>query len=351
MLQRFIRAAVPSLVALAVALAVGAVMVLAIGQSPLQVGADALQATLGTGYGLGQVIFKATPLILTGLAVAIPYAAGLFNIGAEGQLLVGALASAVVAHLLRDAGGMVAFSGAVLAAAITGAAAGAVPAALKAWRGVHEVISTIMLNFILAALCGYLLHAHLADESGSHTPELPAEALFGRLSAVVPSWTGSLASTSALLAVLLAAVLQAVMFRSVLGYQLRVSGAGPLAARHAGIHAGLMTVVSFSLGGALAGLAGAHFVLGARRFFEDGLSAGEGFLGIAVALMARGHPLAVIPGALVFGGLGQAGLSLGAKVPRETIMVLQALVVLALAATGTTPRGRLERRPQEDANA
>lgn len=336
MADRILRALLPSVIALGAALAAGALLVLALGQNPLSVATGALGATFGSGYGLGQVLFKATPLILTGLAVAIPYSAGLFNIGAEGQLLVGALAAAVVGHALADSA--LAFPAALVAAALAGAAAALLPALLRSSRGVHEVISTIMLNFILAALCGWLLHAHLADASGSHTPELPGGVLFTRLGNLLPPLAGSLASTSVLLAVALAALLQLLMFRSVLGFRLRVSGAGPHAARHAGIRDGTMTALSFALGGALAGLAGAHFVLGARRFFEDGLSAGEGFLGIAVALMARGHPLAVVPGAIVFGALSQAGLSLGATVPRETMMVLQALVVLGLAATGAPRR-------------
>jgi simple sugar transport system permease protein len=325
---------------LALVVVVGAALVLAVGQDPWEVGVEAVHATLLSGYGLGQVLFKATPLILTGLAVAIPFSAGLFNVGGEGQLVAGALACAVVAQAWGGSVGAGATVAGMVAAAAVGAGAGAVAGALKAWRHVHEVISTIMLNFILAALCGYLLAAHLQEPGTAHTPELPGAVLFTRLSAWAPSWAGSNVSTSLLVALALALLAQGLMDRTVLGYELRASGAGPLAALHAGIPWAVMTVGSLALGGGLAGLAGAHFVLGARRYFEEGLSGGEGFLGIAVALMARGAPWAVVPAALVFGGLSQAGLSVGSRVPREIVQVLQALVVLSLAGSAAWARRR-----------
>ena len=157
--------------------------------------------------------------------------------------------------------------------------------------------------------------------------------LFTRLSTWIPMFEGSLVSTSLLLAVALALGSQWIMFRTVFGFELRANGASALAARHAGIASLRMTMGSMALGGAMAGLAGAHFVLGARRFFEDGMSGGQGFLGIAVALMARGNPWAVVPSALLFAGLGQAGLAMGSFVPREMVLVLQGLVVLVLGAS------------------
>lgn len=331
----------PALSALVVVGVVGCVLILAIGQDPWQITSDAIQATLLSGYGLGQVFFKATPLILTGLAVSIPFAAGLFNIGGEGQLILGGLGCAVVAQALIPYGGLTAAAGGLVMAAVLGAMGGAIAGALKASRNVHEVISTIMLNFIFTALCGYLLNQHLEEPGTAHTPELPAEVLFTRLSTWMTDWSGSLASTSLLLALVCVAAAQVLMFHTVLGYELRVGGSGPLAARHAGIPSTWLIIGSLGLGGGLAGLAGGHFVLGARRFFEEGMSGGEGFLGIAVALMARGQPWAVVPAALIFGALSQAGLSLGTKVPREMVQVLQALVVLTLAGVSAVMRYRV----------
>lgn len=324
----------PALAGVASILVLGPLILWMLGADVWTVAGEAVESTLLSGYGLFQVLFKATPLMLCGLAVALPLGAGLFNVGGEGQALLGGLACAAAAHAARGAGDAAAFVLGLLAAVLAGGVAGAVPGALRHLRGIHEVIGTIMLNFILAALCGWLLSAALEDPGTAHSPELAAGVLFSRLSTLVPAAAGSSASTSLLLAVVLAGALQWVVARTVFGFELRASGAGPLAARHAGISAGRMVVGSLALGGALAGLAGAHFVLGARRFFEEGLVGGDGFLGIAVALMARSAPAAVVPAALLFAALSQAGLSLGAaNVPREVVLVLQGVVVLVLGGT------------------
>jgi simple sugar transport system permease protein len=322
----------PSLLAVGTMLVLGALIIAALGKDPFSVGGDALHATLFTAYGLSQVLFKATPLILCGLAVAIPLSAGLFNVGGEGQLAVGGLACAAVAQSLAGSPWL-AFLAGLVAAVVGGGAAGAAAGALKQWRGVHEVITTIMLNFILAAFCGWMLHAGLAETGTSHTHELPADTLFTRLGSLVDMLGGSLVSTSLFLALSMALLLHGVMARTTFGFELRASGANPTAARHAGIPAPAMVVGSLALGGALAGLAGGHFVLGARRFFEEGMSGGEGFLGIAVALLARTQPLAVVPAALMFAALSQAGLSMAAQVPREMVLVLQGVVVLVLGGS------------------
>lgn len=326
-------ALLPAALAVTTVAVLGAIIIGALGKDALEVGGQALHATLLTGYGLSQVFFKSTPLILCGLAVAVPLTAGLFNVGGEGQLAAGGLAAALVAGWLAGAGA-VATTAAVMAAALAGGAAGAGCGVLRHTRGVHEVISTIMANFILAAGCGWLLHAFAAEPGTSHTPELPADVLFTRLGSVLDAVQGSLLSTSLPLALVLAALLQWVLWRTVWGFELRASGLAPRAAVHAGIRAAAMVVGSMALGGALAGLAGAHFVLGARRFFEEGMSGGEGFLGIAVALMARSQPAAVVPAALLFAALSQAGLSMASHVPRELVLVLQGAVVLVLGGTG-----------------
>lgn len=312
---------------------VGPLLLLAVGADVGDAVMDAVEATLLSGYGVFQVLFKATPLVLCGLAVAIPLGAGLFNVGAEGQALAGGLACASVAHALAPAGAGVAFVAGMAAAMLGGGMAGAAPGYLLHRFGVHEVIGTIMFNFILAAGCGWLMGAFLEDAGTAHTPEVPGAVLFVRLSTWFDAAQGSSASTSLLWALGLAALMHAVMARTTLGFELRAAGGSPAAARHAGIPAARMRVGALALGGALAGVAGAHLVLGARRFFEEGMVGGDGFLGIAVALMARSQPLAVVPAALVFAALSQAGLSLGAQVPREVVQVLQGLVVLVLGGT------------------
>ncbi len=335
-MKRVGEALLPLGLAVGTILVLGALVLLALGANPITVGGEALAATLWDGYGLSQVLFRATPLILCGLAVALPLQAGLFNVGAEGQLAAGGLACAVVGQAWMGQSTALAFVAGLVASMVAGGAAGALAGVLKHRRGVHEVISTIMLNAILAALCGWLLHAGLAEAGTSHTVELEGGVLFTRLSTWWEALAGSNVSTSLVLAVVVAVACQVVMARSRFGFEVRAVGASLTAAHHAGIPQGRVLVGVMGVGGALAGLAGAHFVLGARRFFEEGMSGGDGFLAIAVALLARNAPLQVIPASLLFAALSQAGLSLAtSQVPRESVLVLQGVVVLVLG--GASP--------------
>ncbi|MEK7823741.1 MAG: ABC transporter permease [Candidatus Eisenbacteria bacterium] len=315
------------LIAVALALAAGAAFILAIGEDPLGIYALMLYQTFGTGYGIGQALFKATPLIFCGLAVAVGFRAGLFNIGVEGQLTVAAFAAALAGAGLAHQPAVLLLPLTLLVAMVVGAAWGAVPGVLKARFGAHEVINTIMLNFIAAALVSYLGRS-VFQPATVRTAEVGAGAMLPRLDMWWPALRGSPANVSLAIGLLAAFAVGVLLFRTRLGYELRALGLNAPAAQYGGVPLGVTQVKAMAISGALAGLAGMNFVLGYKHFFELGFSAGAGFLGIAVALLGRNHPAGVVLAALFFGALSYGGLAINQRVPKELVDVLQAIVIL-----------------------
>jgi simple sugar transport system permease protein len=218
----------------------------------------------------------------------------------------------------------------VLAAAVGGAVWALIPALLKAVRGVHEVISTIMLNFVASALTNYLVVRVLGVPESLRTPELPASTWLPPLSEWFSPLRGSAANSSFLIAVGLVALAQIGLRYTSAGFRLRVVGRNPSAARTYGMSTKRSWALAMGLGGAAAGLVGANFVLGYKHYFEDGFSGGTGFVGIAVALLGAGHPWAVLPAALFMGTLREGGLAVNHLVPKEIVLVIQAVAVLAV---------------------
>ena len=323
----------PTIVAVLIALACASALVLVAGGRPLEVYRLLWDGTWGTAYGIGQVLFKATPLMLTGLSVALAYRARLFNIGAEGQMTLGAFACAMVgAALPPGTPGPIAVTLALLATFAAGAALAAIAGALKAFRGAHEVITTIMLNYVVRAIMvGVGAHVFLRETIHT-TPIVPAAEL-PRLSSLIPALHGSAVNGALALALVVAAATGWLLFRTRTGFRLRALGAAPLAAETSGIPVRATTLLAMALSGGLAGLAGANFVLGYKHYYEDGFSGGIGYMGIAVAMAGRAHPLGVVLAALLFGTLSQGALAVNALVPKEMLDVLQAVVILVVAAT------------------
>jgi general nucleoside transport system permease protein len=340
--RRALLTGVAPLLAVALSLAVGAIFILAIGENPLAIYARMLRESLGTGYGIGQTLFKATPLIFTGLAVALGFRAGLFNIGAEGQFYLGGLAAALTGAALAGLPGVLLLPLALLAAAAAGMAWGALPGLLKARFGAHEVINTIMLNIIALALASFL-GRFVFEPATVRTAAVGAGAEIARLDVLVPALRGSLANFSLLVALLAAAATGLLLFGTRLGYELRAVGLNAPAAEYGGISIGRVQVVAMGLSGALAGLGGVNFVLGYKHCFELNFSAGAGFLGIAVALLGRNHPAGVVVAALFFGALSSGSLAINQQVPKELVDVLQGLVIL-MAISGQVTMERLARK-------
>ena len=330
--RRVEEALLPPLVALLVALVVGDLLILLVGQSPGAVYRLMLGGTWANRYGFGQVLYKATTLVCTGLAVSVALRAGLFNIGGEGQLAAGGFAAAVMG-LLLPAGtpAVIAVPLCIAAALVAGGAVGVVPGIMKARFGAHEVIVTIMLNFIVLALLNWIVASHLHVPETLHTPDMRAGTL-PRIMNWIPAFHGSAVNASLLLAIGAAAIVGWMLFRTRAGYELRAVGLQPDAAEYGGVRVGAVWVKAFLISGALAGLGGINYVLGYKHYYEEGFAAGAGFLGIAVALVGRNHPLGVIIAAFLFATLSQGGLAIHALVPKQMVEVLQGVVILAVAA-------------------
>ncbi len=314
------------LIAVVAALGAGAIFIAGIGEKPLEIYALLFREAFGTGYGLGQTLFRATPLLFTGLAVALAFRAGLFNIGVEGQMYLGGFAAALVGAYAPLPGAL-AMVAAVIAAALAGGLWGAIPGALKARFGAHEVINSIMLNFIAFSLVSWFGHS-LFETATVRTREIAAGATLPRLETLLPALRGAPVNVSLLLGLMLAVITGLLLFRTRLGYEIRAVGLNAPAAEFGGVSIGRTQVLAMALSGAIAGLGGTNFVLGYKHWFELGFTGGAGFIGIAVALLGRNHPLGVLVASLFFGALSYGGLVVNQRVPRELVEVLEALVIL-----------------------
>jgi general nucleoside transport system permease protein len=333
MRDRVADAVLPPLVALLIAVVAGDLLILAVGQSPGAVYRLMLEGTWGNAYGFGQVLYKTTTLICTGLAVSVGLRAGLFNIGGESQVAAGGLGAAL-AGLALPVGtpGLLAVPLCTIAALAFGGAVGFVPGVLRARWGAHEVITTIMLNFIVLAALSWLISAHLHVPETLHTPAVHAGTL-PRISDWWSAFHGSAANASLFIALAAAALTGWYLFRTRGGYELRAVGLQPDAAENGGVKVGATWVRALTISGALAGLGGVNYVLGYEHYYEEGFATGAGFLGIAVAIVGRNHPVGVVLAALLFATLSQGGLAINALVPKQMVDVLQGVVILAMAAS------------------
>jgi simple sugar transport system permease protein len=320
-------------VAILIAFVAGDILMLTFNQSPFVVWRLLLEGTWGNAYGFGQVLYKATTLSFTGMAVAFAYRAGLFNIGGEGQLAAGGLAAALVGFALPVGfPAILAILLGCLAAAAAGGVVGAVPGYLRVRFGAHEVITTIMLNFVVLAFLNWFIATRLRVPATLHTPEIHAGTI-ARLSAILPAFHGSAANLSVIAVIVTAVAMWYYMFRTRGGYELRAVGLQPDAAEYGGIAVGRVLFSAMTVSGIIAGLGGINFVLGYKHYYEDGFAGGTGFLGIAVALVGRNNPFGIILAALFFATLSQGGLAVNAFVPKQMVDVLQGVVIIAIAAS------------------
>jgi simple sugar transport system permease protein len=313
--------------ALLAAFVAGSVLIWVIGESPLGIYRLLLETTWGKSYGIGQVLFRATPLILTGLSVALAFKAGLFNIGAEGQLAAGSFATAVCgASLPAGLPGPIAVFLCVCAAMLAGGLIGALPGLLKARYGAHEVINTIMLNFIVSSVLLWLGNRWFFVDYTTHTAVIQPSAHLSSL-----GFQGSAANTSLVLALVLALAVHVFISRTRRGFEWRSVGLSPRAAENAGVNVPAAIFGALTLSGALAGAASANYVLGYKHYFEKDIGSGAGFMGIAVALLGRNHPLGIVVASLLFATLAHGGLEVSERVPKQLVEILQAVIILAVA--------------------
>ncbi|MFT4151246.1 MAG: ABC transporter permease [Paracoccaceae bacterium] len=328
------------LVSLLLAAVVSALVLLAIGEDPLAALDTMVDGALGSPYGWGYTLYYATSFIFTGLAVIVAFHAGLFNIGGEGQAQLGGLGVALACLYLPWPHWSLALIGASVGAALFGAGWAAIPAYLQAKRGSHIVITTIMFNYIAAALIVWLL-VDVLRPAGQMDP---ATARFAATTALptlnqIPGldliFTKKVPANVTLFVALAACfAVWVLLWRTRLGYEIRAFGKSEPAARYAGINPVRITMVAMLISGGLAGLMSINNVMGEAGRLLQNSSEGAGFIGIAVALMGRNHPLGVLLAALLFGFLYQGGAELGlwTQIPIELRTVVQGLVILFTGA-------------------
>ncbi len=325
-------------IAVVMALILGGITMLATGVDLFTIKrafAALFTGSLGSAYALSETLTAATPLTLAGLGIALGFRAGLFNIGAEGQLLVGGMAAVAVGFSFAGLPAFVHLPLALIAGALVGALWASIAGWLRAATGAHEVITTIMLNLISFRLIDYLLRSPFFQRPGRADP-ISQSVLDSATLPKLLLWLDPNLRLHGGLFVMLAAVLLIywLLFRTTLGFEFRSAGASPDAARYAGMRSGFLIVAVMAIAGALAGLAGANQVLGVLGRASPNFSAGIGFDAIAVALLGRGHPIGVLLAGLLFGALEAGGrqMQVSAGVSIDLISIIQALIIVFIAA-------------------
>ncbi|PRD43315.1 sugar ABC transporter permease [Phyllobacterium phragmitis] len=330
------------LVNLVVAFLVAGLVVLLVGENPIQAAGLMVKGAFGSGEGIGYTLYYATNFIFTGLCVAVAFHCGLFNIGGEGQAYLGGLGVSLACLAFGDfLPWWLTFPLAILGAALAGALWALIPAWLQARRGSHIVITTIMFNFIAASLMVYLLVGVLKPLA-SQAPETRVFGEGGQLPQL--GWLLQMfglqvrsapLNVSFLLALASAFVVWVLIWRTRIGYEIRTMGFSPRAADYAGISQTRIIVITMMISGALAGMMALNPVMGAQHRMQLDFVSGAGFVGIAVALMGRSHPVGIVLAAILFGMLYQGGAEIAFDMPnisRDMIVIIQGLVILFAGA-------------------
>ena len=319
------------------AVIVGGIIIALVGGNPFNAYLGLIQGSFGSAKALSETAVWSTPYILAGLAVAVAFKGGLFNIGAEGQLALGAVMAALIGYALpgwlgMDLPAVIHIPLAVGLGMLAGALWAAIPGALKAYTGGHEVINTIMMNYIALNITSYLLNGPMKDPSPlnvvARTPEIAASA---RIPPIFPDLR---VHWGFIFALIIAVIIWWLLWKTTLGFEIRTVGANPDAARYAGVDVKRTIVLTMAISGALAGLAGAIEVTALNYRHELGFSIGYGFDAIAIALLGKTNPFGVILAAILFGAMRNGGTRMQflTQIPVDIISVIQALILLFVAA-------------------
>jgi general nucleoside transport system permease protein len=293
-----------------------------------------ITGSVGSFNAIVNTLVAATPLLLGGLSVGLAFKAGLFNIGAQGQFLIGALCAVIVGVWFRESPSIIGIPLSVLAGMAGGAAWGFIPGFLKATSGAHEVVTTIMLNFVAIAILAAMVAGPL-DAPGS-----PSPITLDVGNSALPVIIGRNGHIGLIIAPIMAVLYGFLLYRTTRGFEIRTAGANPDAARYAGMSPKFLLVLTMSLAGMLAGMAGAFELLGVTKHMTASFGTTVGFDAIAVALLGRTSPIGIVLAALLFGALrtGAAAMQIQAGVPRELVDVLQATILFFLVASPVIQR-------------
>jgi simple sugar transport system permease protein len=328
-LERTWRAISVPVAAVVLALLIGGVILWISGADPIKAYQALYKGSFGSPAALGRTLQKATPLIFSGLAITFAFKAGLFNIGAQGQLLFGAITAAVVGFAVKGLPVYIHAPLALLCGGLAGLLYGAIPGALKVFTGAHEVITTIMLNYIAINITDWLADGILKDTSPGNivarTPKILATAKIGEIGTVPIGF---------LLAILAAVVIWWLLNYTTIGFEIRTVGLNPNAARYSGMKVATMVILAMMISGFLAGMGGAVETLGVVGRYQPGFNAGLGVEGITIALLGRTNPFGVIPAAILVGAMkaGASQMQFSAGVAKEITDVIQALILFFVAA-------------------
>ncbi len=316
-------------VAILLALFIGAIILLITGVNPLKAYGALLRGAFGNARYLQRTLEKTTPLIFSGLSVAFAFKAGLFNIGAQGQLLIGAITSAFLGFAIKGLPPALHIPIALLGGALAGAFYGFIPGALRSLTGAHEVIVTIMLNYVAINLTDFLSDGPWKDTTPGN---IVARTPLIEVSAFIP-FIGPI-PIGFIIAILIAFLIWFIINKTNLGFEIRTVGLNMHAAKYAGMRTKLLMIMAMVISGLLAGTGGAVESLGIVHRFQPGFNTGLGFDGITVALLGRNNPLGLIPAALLIGAMkgGANVMQFDAKVPNEIIDVIQALMLFFVTA-------------------
>jgi simple sugar transport system permease protein len=327
------------------ALLVGAIVMLLSGDNPLRAYFGLFQGAFGGAQAWAKTIRKMTPFIFTGLSVAVAFKAGLFNIGASGQFLIGTICAAAVGVNFEGLPLIIHMPLALLAGMLGGAVWGAIPGLLKVWRGTHEVITTIMLNYVASLFSSWTVYAGGTEGQSPgplSDPEAAARAISETKDVVVNAripWMFGLGPPyrvhwGIIIALVTAAVIWWILWKTTVGFEIRTVGLNPRAAQYAGMKVGRTVVMTMAIAGLLAGMAGAVETLGLNHKFAPEFTGSAGFEGITIALLGKAHPIGVVLSALLIGGMnaGAAKMQFDSAVQAEIIQVVQALVLAFVAA-------------------
>jgi len=318
------------IVSVIMALLISSVVILLIGQNPIVAYAALFKGAFGSKLAIASVIIKTTPLILTGLAVGFGFRAGLFNIGAEGQMVMGAMIATAFAINVAWMPAVLAIPLTMVVGMAAGAGYAAIAGVLKAKTGAHEVVTTIMLNWIAEYLSSYVVTVPMGVGFG--TPKSPEIANSAKLPPLMTVQATELTS-GIIVAVIAAVVIYIVLEKTTKGYELKGTGFNPYAAEYGGIKISQNIVLAMAISGALSGLAGTLEVMGVHHRFLGTLSGGKGFDGISIALIGQNNPIGIIFAALLMGSLRTGSNEMQfVGVPKHIILIVQAIIIFLVAA-------------------
>ncbi|WP_317855204.1 ABC transporter permease [Chakrabartyella piscis] len=329
--QRLRKILIP-VVSVILALAIGGIFIVMNGVNPITAYGLMIKGAFGSVNSFGETLVKAIPLALAGLAVTFAYRNGTFNIGADGQIMLGAIGSMAFALAFPELPSAIGIFGALVCGALAGAFWGFIPGALKAWKGTNEVISTIMMNYIAMSLLSYMVIGPMKETTGYNNPQTDAIAEAYHLPILIAS---TRVHFGLIITIVVCIAVLYYLFYTSQGFKLRMTGLNPIAALYSGVPIKANIVKSMVISGGIAGLAGAVEMLGVQFRLMSGFGSGYGYDGIATALIGQLHPVGVLVSSVLFGALRVGGSSMQRKagIPTAVVDIIQALIIIFVVAS------------------